>query len=101
MIDMEKMKGFIKQRTGEMEGTLGECLYSCYESKATCQNERICRSFQIIEKQTQALPFAQSDQICSAVVEACVECEKLAFLDGVALGAALMMELYCEDKQRR
>ena len=101
MIDMEKIKTFIKQRSGGMEETVAECLYSCYESKATCQNERIRRSFQIIEEQTGELSFAQGDQICSAVVEACVECERLAFLDGVAFGARLMMELYCEEKRRR
>ena len=98
MTSMEQIKDFIKQRTEAIGGTAAEWLYSCYESKATNQNETIRNSFLTIEEQTDGLPFERSNQICSAAIAACAECEKLAFLDGVTFGAGLIIELYNEKQ---
>ena len=49
--------------------------------------------FFVLESCTKDMPYEMCDQISAAMMSACVECERLAFLDGVALGGKLIMEL--------
>ena len=92
MMKREVIDQFLVQ---EMENTesMMELLYECYASKATMDNEKIRESFFVLERYTKDMPYEICDQISMAMISACVECERLAFLDGVVLGAKLMMEL--------
>lgn len=88
----ERINRFLAQQVENTESIL-ELLYECYASKATTDNELIHESFFVLERCTKDMPYEVCDQISAAMISACVECERLAFLDGVALGAKLMMEL--------
>lgn len=88
----ERINQFLAQQVENTESVL-ELLYECYASKARMDNERILESFLVLEQYTRDMPYEAGDQISAAMISACVECERLAFLDGVALGAKLITEL--------
>ena len=88
----EVMDNFITQQLDNV-GSVIDLLYECYASKATTDNVRIRESFFVLERGTKDMSYEVCDQISAAMISACVECERLAFLDGVALGAKLMLEL--------
>jgi len=92
-IDLDTVKGFVSQRLGDEPEKIAEVFYQCYHRDADVHNETIRKSFREIESCVAQLPYLQADRICTATVNACVECEKLAFLDGVAVGARLILEL--------
>ncbi len=92
MMTFEVMDNFITQQLDNV-GSVIDLLYECYASKATTDNERIRESFFVLERCTKDMSYEVCDQISAAMISACVECERLAFLDGVALGAKLMLEL--------
>ena len=92
MMTSERINRFLAQQVENTESIL-ELLYECYASKAATDNELIRESFFVLERCTKDMPYEVCDQISAAMISACVECERMAFLDGVALGAKLMMEL--------
>lgn len=92
MVISEGMDQFAAHRLGDA-GSIADLLYECYASKASMDNETIRDSFYVVEKCTEGMPYELSDRISAAMVSACVECERLAFLDGVALGVKLISEL--------
>ena len=92
MMTSEVMDHFLTQQLENAESMI-DLLYECYASKATTDNELIRESFFVLERCTKDMPYEVCDQISAAMISACVECERLAFLDGVALGVKLMMEL--------
>jgi len=91
--DMDAFEMFIKQQLGEEDVELAELICSNYDSGAEARSERVQTSFQRIDQCILGLPFQQADLIRDAVYLACGEYEKLAFLDGVAVGAKLFLEL--------
>ena len=92
MMKREVIDKILVQKIENTESMI-ELLYECYASKATMDNEMIRDSFSVLERCTKDMPYEICDQISGATISACVECERLAFLDGVVLGAKLMMEL--------
>mgnify|MGYP003417701656 CR=1 FL=1 len=76
-----------------MKEKITEVLYQCYRSRADDSNDTIRECFSLLDEFTKEMPFTQGDRICSAVCAACAECERLAFLDGVNIGAQLILEL--------
>ena len=70
-----------------------DSLYQCYNGRANYSNDAIRECFLLLKEYTKEMPFEQSDRICSAVSSACAESERLAFLDGISIGAQLILEL--------
>ena len=91
--DLELFQLFIKEQLGEEGENIAELICSNYDSGAEARSERVQTSFQRIDQCILGLPFQQADLIRDAVYLACGEYEKLAFLDGVAVGAKLFLEL--------
>ena len=91
--DIDAVKVFIKEQLGEEGENIAELICSNYDSGVEKRSKEVQSSFQKVEQCVLSLPFQQADEIRSAVYMACGEYEKLAFLDGVAVGAKLMLEL--------
>ena len=91
--DLELFQLFIKEQLGEEGENIAELICSNYDSRAEARSERVQTSFQRIDQCIWGLPFQQADVIRDAVYSACGEYEKQAFLDGVAVGAKLILEL--------
>ena len=87
----ERINQFLAQQVENTESIL-ELLYECYASKATMDNERIRESFMVLDRFTKDMPYEVSDQISAAIISACVECERLAFADGISVGMKLVTE---------
>lgn len=83
----------IRERGMDSVEEIAERIYSCYPSRTTMDNGIIRSNFDLIGEHTKDLPFEQSDSIFSAAVAIGAECEKQAFLDGLALGAKLALNL--------
>jgi len=90
--DINLLKAFIEQQLGEDGEEIAQLIYPCYNSTAESRSERVRESFQRIDECIDNLPFQQADEIRNAVYLACGEYEKLAFLDGIAVGAKLLLE---------
>ena len=90
--NIESFRLFIKQQLEEDGEEIAELIYPHYNSTAESRSERVRESFQRIDECIDNLPFQQADEIRNAVYLACGEYEKLAFLDGVAIGAKLLLE---------
>ena len=99
--EAEKLRGFSSQQLGEYEGTVAEILYQCYQGVATLDNERIRENDEIIQKYTKGMAYEERDSICSAVAAIGAECERLAFLDGVAVGIRLILENVGDDVKKQ
>jgi len=90
---IDSFKMFITQQLGEEGAYVAELLCSQYDSRAEYRSEQVQESFRRIDSCTRGLPFRQADKIREAVYLACGAYEKVAFLDGVAVGAKLLLEL--------
>ena len=91
--DLELFQLFIKEQLGEEGENIAGLICSNYDSGIEKRSREVQISFHKVEQCILSLPFQQADEIRSAVYIACGEYEKLAFLDGVAVGAKLLLEL--------
>ena len=91
--NIESFRLFIKQQLGEEGENIAELICSNYDSGTEKRSREVQTCFQRVDQCIRELPFQQADEIRSAVYIACGEYEKLAFLDGVAVGAKLVLEL--------
>ena len=91
--DLELFQLFIKEQLGEGGENIAELICSNYDSGIEKRSREVQICFHKVEQCILALPFQQADEIRSAVYLACGEYEKLAFIDGVAVGAKLLLEL--------
>lgn len=91
--NIESFRLFIRQQLGEEGEEIAELIYPHYNSAVESRSERVGESFRRIDQCIRDLPFQQADDIRNSVYTACGEYEKLAFLDGVAVGAKLILEL--------
>lgn len=73
--------------------SLLEVLYEQYMDTEPEDHDKIKAGFREIEDCVSALPFAQQDQICCTAAALCAEYERVAFRDGVRIGARMIFEL--------
>ena len=73
--------------------SLLEVLYEQYMDTTPEGHDKVKAGFREMEDCVSALPFAQQDQICCTAAALCAECERVAFLDGVRIGARMIFEL--------
>lgn len=94
---LEDFKRYLSENPiiNEMSGieTLMETLYQFYIEGGNRDNEKIKVCFQEIRQYTQILPFEEWDAVCTAVISLVAEQERVAFLDGLQVGAKLLLEL--------
>ena len=77
---------------GDMESVL-EVLYWYYAENNPIDNQKIRDSFAKLRSQFPNLSMQEFDPIFDTVSELCEEHERLAFYEGLRLGATLMIEL--------
>lgn len=70
-----------------------EFLYWHYSEDNPIDNQKIRDGFAKMRSQFPHLSLQEFDPIFTIVSGLCVECERLAFYEGLRLGAALMTEL--------
>ena len=68
-------------------------LYRTYTEYNPIDSERIRSNFTTLRNHFPELNLKQFDPIFTIVSNLCLECEQLAFMEGLRLGVTLMMEL--------
>lgn len=77
---------------GDAESVLN-LLYRTYTEYNPIDNESIRANFTTLRNHFTELNFKQFDPIFTTVSDLCLECEQLAFTEGLRLGVTLMLEL--------
>lgn len=77
---------------GDAQSVL-DLLYRTYTEYNPIDNERIKANFITLRNHFPELNLKQFDPIFTAVSDLCLECEQLAFMEGLRLGVTLMLEL--------
>ncbi len=77
---------------GDSESVM-EFLYWHYSESNPIDNQKIRDGFAQIRQQYPYLSMQEFDPIFTMVSDLCLEHERLAFLEGLRLGVAMMMEL--------
>lgn len=70
-----------------------DTLYRSYSESHSMSNTKTKAILQELNEHLDPLPFLDNDQVYTLVFALCAEHERIAFLDGLRLGAQLMMEL--------
>ena len=84
----------IKRSYGDKDiHLLLEMLSRTYCEYNPIDNDAIQNSFHDLESCLEHLPSRENDQVFDRVCALCVEYEKAAFLEGMRVGAQLVMEL--------
>ena len=91
--NIQILKEELAQKIPEGWNSILEFLHQGYDSQGEFVSQQIRDCGDIVEKYTEDQPFAVRNQICSAVVSMCTEYERIAFMDGVLIGANLIFEL--------
>ena len=68
-------------------------LYRTYTEYNPIDNERIKANFATLRNHFPELNLKQFDPIFTTVSDLCLECEQLAFMEGLRLGVTLVLEL--------
>ena len=89
---IEQIKDYLGCQPTEKEGALLEILYFAYLDRNT-GDKHINTYFALIDACTHSLSFEKSNEIINAAVSLCAEQERIAFVDGVRVGAKLVIEL--------
>ena len=77
---------------GDAESILN-LLYQTYTEYNPIENQKIRAHFTTLRNHFPELHLKQFDPIFTTVSDLCLECEQLAFMEGLRLGVTLMLEL--------
>ena len=92
---IEKLKTYLAQNPPDYSGaeSILSLLYQTYTAYNPIDNQKIKDSFANLRNHFPELNLKQFDPIFTTVSDLCLECEQLAFTEGLRLGVTLMLEL--------
>ena len=92
-IKYENIREEVIQRVPEGWDSVTELLYQFYSSMEVDASGPVREAYRILEDCTRVLPFKEADKICSAANRMCVEYEQAAFVEGMLVGAKVILDL--------
>ena len=96
-LSADQFKAFLRERKpgcGDPEiETVLEFLWSAHSYVNPVDNDFIREKLEKLEPISKALSFEDANLMDDAIAALCFETERLAFLEGVRVGARLVMEL--------
>ena len=96
-VSIEDFKKYLSKNPiiGELSGveSLMDTLYQFYMESGNQDDEKIKACFREIRYYTRNLSFEEGDAVCTSIITLLAEQERVAFLDGLQVGAQLLLEL--------
>ncbi len=94
---IEKIKTYLHEQTPDYGyadvSSLLEMLYACYTTHNPINNDRIRQCLAQQNDILSQLTLEENDRMFTTTSELCLIHERLAFLEGIQVGARLVMEL--------